>query len=128
MGRSRDDVSGRPVRRRTVEYDLRFLIAVLRWATQTRDEDGRGTSDRQPPALSAQGCDPVRRNSDLGRSGGQPNWMTRISEGQQRTGERLQPRLAASVANGTSLALPTSRVSGSVDEFLPHKGAQCPDT
>lgn len=35
------EVMGRAVRRRTVEYDLRFLLAVLRWATQTRGADGQ---------------------------------------------------------------------------------------
>ena len=39
--RSRGDMTGRPVRNRTVEYDLRFLLAVLRWATQTRGADDR---------------------------------------------------------------------------------------
>ena len=38
--RSRGDITGRTVRPRTVEYDLRFLLAVLRWATQTRAPDG----------------------------------------------------------------------------------------
>ena len=40
-GRLRGHFTGRPVRRRAVEYDLRFLLAVLRWATQTRGADGR---------------------------------------------------------------------------------------
>ena len=38
--RLRGDVTGQPVRPRTVEYDLRFLLAVLRWATQIRVADG----------------------------------------------------------------------------------------
>ncbi len=33
--------SGKPVSDRTVEYDLRFLIAVLNWASKSRDEEGR---------------------------------------------------------------------------------------
>ena len=33
--------SGRPVSDRTVEYDLRFLLAVLNWAAKSRDEEGR---------------------------------------------------------------------------------------
>ena len=33
--------SGRPVSDRTVEYDLKFLIAVLNWAAKSRDEEGR---------------------------------------------------------------------------------------
>ena len=33
--------SGRPVSDRTVEYDLKFLIAVLNWAAKSRDERGR---------------------------------------------------------------------------------------
>ncbi len=33
--------SGRPVSDRTVEYDLKFLMAVLNWAAKSRDEEGR---------------------------------------------------------------------------------------
>ena len=33
-------LSGRPVSDRTVEKDLRFLLAILNWATQSRDEGG----------------------------------------------------------------------------------------
>ncbi|WP_420447668.1 tyrosine-type recombinase/integrase [Candidatus Palauibacter sp.] len=33
--------SGKPVSNRTIELDLRFLIAVLNWATKSRDEEGR---------------------------------------------------------------------------------------
>ena len=33
--------SGRPVSDRTVEYDLKFLMAVLNWAVKSRDEEGR---------------------------------------------------------------------------------------
>ena len=33
--------SQRPVSNRTVEYDLRFLLAVLNWAAKSRDEEGR---------------------------------------------------------------------------------------
>ena len=33
--------SGRPVAGRTVEYDVKFLAAVLNWATRSRDERGR---------------------------------------------------------------------------------------
>ena len=33
--------SGRPVSDRTVEYDLKFLIAILNWAARSRDEEGR---------------------------------------------------------------------------------------
>ena len=40
-GRLGGHITGRPVRKRAVEYDLRFLLAVLRWATQTRGADGR---------------------------------------------------------------------------------------
>ncbi len=32
--------SGRPVSDRTIERDLRFLLAVLNWAAKSRDEDG----------------------------------------------------------------------------------------
>ena len=34
-------LSGRPVSDRTIEYDLRFLIAVFNWAVKSRDERGR---------------------------------------------------------------------------------------
>ncbi len=40
--------SGRPVSDRTVEYDLKFLIAVLNWAERSRDEQGRLLLDRNP--------------------------------------------------------------------------------
>ena len=33
--------SGRPVSNRTIEYDLKFLLAVLNWAARSRDEEGR---------------------------------------------------------------------------------------
>ena len=32
--------SGKPVADRTIEYDLKFLLAVLNWATKSRDEQG----------------------------------------------------------------------------------------
>ena len=32
--------SGRPVSDRTIEYDLKFLLAVLNWAARSRDEEG----------------------------------------------------------------------------------------
>ena len=40
--------SGRPVSDRTIEYDLKFLIAVLNWAARSRDERGRLLLDRNP--------------------------------------------------------------------------------
>ena len=40
--------SGRPVSDRTVEYDLKLLIAVLNWAAKSRDERGRLLLDRNP--------------------------------------------------------------------------------
>ena len=40
--------SGKPVSDRTVEYDLKFLIAVLNWAAKSRDERGRLLLDRNP--------------------------------------------------------------------------------
>ena len=40
--------SGNPVSDRTVEYDLKFLIAVLNWAARSRDERGRPLLDRNP--------------------------------------------------------------------------------
>ncbi len=40
--------SGRPVSDRTVEYDLKFLTAVLNWAAKSRDEQGRLLLDRNP--------------------------------------------------------------------------------
>ncbi len=33
--------SGRPVSNRTIEHDLKFLIAVLNWASKSRDERGK---------------------------------------------------------------------------------------
>ncbi len=40
--------SGKPVSDRMVEYDLKFLIAVLNWAARSRDEHGRLLLDRNP--------------------------------------------------------------------------------
>ena len=40
--------SGKPVSDRTVEYDLKLLIAVLNWAVKSRDEQGRLLLDRNP--------------------------------------------------------------------------------
>ncbi|WP_420449856.1 tyrosine-type recombinase/integrase [Candidatus Palauibacter sp.] len=40
--------SGKPVSNRTIELDLRFLIAVLNWATKSRDEEGRLLLDSNP--------------------------------------------------------------------------------
>ncbi len=40
--------SGKPVSDRTVECDLRFLIAVLNWAAKSRDEQGRLLLDSNP--------------------------------------------------------------------------------
>ena len=39
---------GRPVSDRTVEYDLKFLVAVFNWAAKSRDEHGRLLLDRNP--------------------------------------------------------------------------------
>jgi integrase len=41
-------VKGRPVRSRVVEYDLRFLHAVLNWAVTVRDAAGGFLLDRNP--------------------------------------------------------------------------------
>ncbi len=40
--------SGAPVSDRTVERDLRFLLAVLNWAARSRDEEGRLLLDSNP--------------------------------------------------------------------------------
>ena len=40
--------SGRPVSDRTIEYDLKFLIAVFNWAAKSRDEHGRLLLDSNP--------------------------------------------------------------------------------
>ena len=40
--------SGRPVSDRTIEYDLRFLMAVFNWAARSRDEQGRLLLDANP--------------------------------------------------------------------------------
>ncbi len=40
--------SGRPVSDRTIEYDLRFLLAVLNWAARSRDEEGRLLLESNP--------------------------------------------------------------------------------
>ena len=41
-------LSGRPVSDRTVEYDLKLLIAVFNWASKSRDEQGRLLLDANP--------------------------------------------------------------------------------
>ena len=43
VGRSR-----RPVSDRTIEYDLRFLLAVLNWAAKSRDKEGRLLLESNP--------------------------------------------------------------------------------
>ena len=40
--------TGRPVGDRTIEYDLKFLLAVLNWAAKSRDEEGRLLLDSNP--------------------------------------------------------------------------------
>ena len=40
--------SGRPVSDRTIEYDLKFLLAVLNWAARSRDEGGRLLLESNP--------------------------------------------------------------------------------
>ena len=40
--------SGRPVSDRTIERDLRFLLAVLNWAAKSRDEEGRPLLESNP--------------------------------------------------------------------------------
>ena len=40
--------SGKPVSNRTIELDLKFLIAVLNWAARSRDDRGRLLLDRNP--------------------------------------------------------------------------------
>ena len=40
--------SGEPVSDRTVERDLRFLLAVLNWAGRSRDEEGRLLLEANP--------------------------------------------------------------------------------
>ena len=40
--------SRRPVSDRTIEYDLKFLLAILNWAAKSRDEEGRLLLDFNP--------------------------------------------------------------------------------
>ena len=40
--------SGKPVADRTVQRDLKFLLAVLNWASQSRDEEGRWLLESNP--------------------------------------------------------------------------------
>ena len=40
--------SGKPVSNRTIELDLKFLLAVLNWATKSRDEAGKLLLDSNP--------------------------------------------------------------------------------
>ena len=41
-------ISGRPVSNRTIACDLTFLMAVLNWASRSRDEEGRLLIDSNP--------------------------------------------------------------------------------
>ena len=45
--------SGRPVSDRTVEYDLKFLIAVFNWAAKSRDERGNLLLASNPLSLTS---------------------------------------------------------------------------
>ena len=47
-GAGRIGPSGKPVSNRTIELDLKFLLAVLNWATKSRDEEGRLLLDSNP--------------------------------------------------------------------------------
>ena len=47
-GAGRIGPSGKPVSNRTIEVDLKFLLAVLNWATKSRDEEGRLLLDSNP--------------------------------------------------------------------------------
>ena len=40
--------SGKPVANRTIECDLKFLLAVLNWATRSKDEEGTVLLDSNP--------------------------------------------------------------------------------
>ncbi len=40
--------SGRPVSDRTIEYDLKFLLAILNWAARSRDGEGKLLLDFNP--------------------------------------------------------------------------------
>jgi len=40
--------SGKPVSDRTIEYDLKFLLAVLNWAARSRDAEGRLLLESNP--------------------------------------------------------------------------------
>ena len=40
--------SGKPVSNRTIEVDLKFLLAVFNWATKSRDEEGKLLLDSNP--------------------------------------------------------------------------------
>ena len=40
--------SGKPVSDRTIEYDLRFMLAVLNWAVKSRDKQGRLLLESNP--------------------------------------------------------------------------------
>ena len=47
-GSGRVGPSSKPVSDRTIEYDLKFLIAVFNWAAKSRDEKGRLLLDSNP--------------------------------------------------------------------------------
>ena len=80
--------SGRPVRDRQIEYDLRFLRAVCNWATSARD-DGRVVLAQSPLHGKAfglpRGKNPQRRvmTEDqylaLGRVAGTMDWRFAVA-------------------------------------------------
>ena len=57
--------SGKPVSDRTIERDLRFLLAVLNWAAKSRDEQGQILLESIRPLRL-----PTRHGGSASRAGG----------------------------------------------------------
>ena len=93
--------SGRPVSDRTIEHDLKFLIAVLNWAERSRDEQGRVLLDRAGwiGGSASRSCSPTKPGTALerfasfggatstsraGPSGGEPSLRRRATSTSRR--------------------------------------------
>ena len=79
--------SGRPVSDRTIEYDLKFLLAVLNWAARSRDEEGRLLLEsnplrglKTPSRRTRPGCfSPMRSTRPCSRVSLQMDWRFRVA-------------------------------------------------
>ena len=83
--------SGRPVSDRTIEQDLKLLLAILNWAAKSRDEQGRLLARFEPAAGSedAQGEEP---DPGRPRGGGIPGASRGVPPGRLAVSCRARAR------------------------------------